>query len=145
MTPVGIVRHVFERLAQNDVSVFDTHCHPHLKVYSGSADEARTRDEMRQSITAFHTAFSEYRLEVHDVVAAGDKVVLRGTSSGVHTGPWQALPPTGRCVRYAEMLLLHVDGDRIARAWLLHDNAHLLQQLGAAATPSPAAEAAAAV
>jgi predicted ester cyclase len=48
------------------------------------------------SITMFmhmlNQAFSEQRWEIHDVLADGDKVVIRCTHSGVHTGDF--LRPT---------------------------------------------------
>ncbi len=40
-------------------------------------------------------AFSDQSWEIHDVVAEGDKVVLRCTHSGVHTGEFFGLPRHG--------------------------------------------------
>ena len=43
--------------------------------------------------------FSEHRIKITDVVAEGDKVAIRVATSGVHTGEWEGVPPTGRCGR----------------------------------------------
>ena len=34
------------------------------------------------------------------MVAEGDKVVVRFTITGTHTGQWGPLPPTGKPVRF---------------------------------------------
>src|SRR5438552_15262419 len=38
---------------------------------------------------------------VHDVIAGGDRVVVRWTNSGVHSGEFLGIPPTGRSFDFA--------------------------------------------
>src|SRR5215217_2621592 len=42
----------------------------------------------RQGFTAFRAAFSDWHMELVDLIAEDDKVVGRFHCSGTHTGPW---------------------------------------------------------
>jgi hypothetical protein len=60
------------------------------------ADEYRGHDGVRQWATDVWEVFSEFHNEVEEVIAEGDRVVLRCTLSGTHEGPFMGIPPTGR-------------------------------------------------
>ncbi|MFY9649459.1 MAG: ester cyclase [Trebonia sp.] len=90
---------------------------------------------VRQGHTAFRTAFSDWRMELIDVIAEGDKVVGRFTCSGTHTGPWLGARPTGRRFEQVdEIAILRVRDNRFIDYWVLEDNAARMQQLGITAT-----------
>lgn len=82
-------------------------------------------------IGGFLTGFSDVRLEIEDIAAEGDRVAVRWTLHGVHTGPFMGIPPTGRTVRVAAMEFNRLAGDRVAEHWVQLDQLGLLQQLGA--------------
>jgi predicted ester cyclase len=87
--------------------------------------------EWRQGLTAFRAAFSDWHMELVDLVAEGDKVVGRFTCSGTHTGPWLGSAPTGRRFeRVDEIAILRVKDGRFVDYWPLEDTASRLQQLG---------------
>jgi predicted ester cyclase len=85
----------------------------------------------RQGFTAFRAAFSDWHMELVDLVAEGDKVVGRFTCSGTHTGPWLGSAPTGRRFeRVDEIAIMRVKDGRFVDYWALEDTASRLQQLG---------------
>jgi predicted ester cyclase len=49
-------------------------------------------------------AFPDLRLTVEDMIAEGDKVVVRTTVTGTHRGDYMGLPPTGKAVTYNRSL-----------------------------------------
>ena len=51
-----------------------------------------------QMLKVFYGAFPDARHIFEDFVAEGDKVALRFTFSGTHTGEFQGIPPTGKPV-----------------------------------------------
>ena len=48
----------------------------------------------------FGQAFSDLQVTEHDVIEDGDALVIRGENSGVHTGPFLGVEPTGRRVSW---------------------------------------------
>jgi predicted ester cyclase len=85
------------------------------------------------SITMFmhmlNQAFGEQRWEIHDVLADGDKVVIRCTHSGVHTGDFFGLPATGRRFAYNQMHIVRFDNGKGVEHWAVRDDASLMHQL----------------
>jgi hypothetical protein len=50
-------------------------------------------EEMKDTIRMVTAVFPDNRHEVDDVIAGGDKVVLRCTLTGTHEGPFMGIPP----------------------------------------------------
>jgi predicted ester cyclase len=72
---------------------------------------------------------------VHDVLADGDKVALRGTFQGVHRGEFQGTV-TGRAVVVPLMLIYCIAAGKIAEHWMNADLLSLFQQLGKVPVPA---------
>ena len=85
----------------------------------------------RQGFTAFRAAFSDWHMELVDLIAEDDKVVGRFHCSGTHTGPWLDIAPTGRRFEQVdEVAILRVQDGRFVDYWALEDTAGRLRQLG---------------
>ena len=69
----------------------------------------------------------------HDVIEAGDALVIRGTFEVTHSGEFLGVPPTGRRVSYDWIDMYRVDGGRIVWRFLLCDWKGLVDKLTAAA------------
>lgn len=76
-------------------------------------------------------AFSDQRWEIHDVIEEDDKVVLRCTHSGVHTGDFFGLPPSGRSFSYRQMHIVRIADGKGVEHWAVRDDADLMRQLTA--------------
>lgn len=76
-------------------------------------------------------AFSDQRWEIHDVIEESDKVVLRCTHSGVHTGDFFGLAATDRRFAYSQMHLLRMEDGKGVEHWAVRDDAGLMKQLTA--------------
>jgi predicted ester cyclase len=78
-----------------------------------SADDssASGRQEWKNAITFWRSAFPDLRLNTDDLFAVGDKVVLRWTATGTDTGGFMERPPTGRRVTSTGVhIFRHADG-----------------------------------
>jgi predicted ester cyclase len=79
-------------------------------------------------------AFPDIRCTVDDVIAEGDKVVLRITFQGTHLGefrtPLGTIPATGRRIRMGSTTIYRLVDGRVAEEWPQHDWLGLLQQFG---------------
>jgi predicted ester cyclase len=94
----------------------------------------------KQLVAMFRAGFSDWVEHVDDVIAEGDKVVIRVTGRGTHNGDFQGIAPTGRVVTATGIGIGRLEGGRIAEAWAAYDALGLMQQLGA--VPGSAAGAA---
>lgn len=80
-----------------------------------------------------HQAFPDMRVKIEDMVAEGDRVAVRATWTGTHTGHFPPLnaSPTNRKISFSGMVLWRISGDRIAERWATLDRLKLQQQLSA--------------
>ena len=90
-----------------------------------------TDQELADHIAIFEAAFPSYAFLIEDLIAEGDKVVLRGTFQGVHKGELMGIPPTGKEARISLMLVYRIAGEKIVEHWMNADTFSLLQQIGA--------------
>ena len=76
------------------------------------------------------------RFTVEDVIAEGDKVVVRWTNSGTHVGEFAGMPATGRSFTIAGIDVYRVAEGSICEHWHVIDQLALLGQLGLLPAPS---------
>lgn len=86
----------------------------------------------KQMLTGFLTVFPDLHFTIDDQIVAGDKVAMRWTAEGTHTGPLGDAPATGRRVRFDGVLFDHVIDGRVAERWEQWDQPAMLRQLGLA-------------
>jgi predicted ester cyclase len=87
-------------------------------------------EPVRQAFTSFRAAFPDWREEIVDMVAEGDKVAVRFRCSGTQ-GEFMGVKPNGRRQEVDEVFFLRVQDGRFVEYWGLEDNLARLRQLGA--------------
>ena len=84
---------------------------------------------LRQRVELLHRAFSgDYTID--DMIAEGDKVVVRWTGRVVQRGDFMGIPPTGRSATYSGIDIYTLQSGLMAEHWDVVDVLSLLQQLG---------------
>jgi steroid delta-isomerase-like uncharacterized protein len=87
--------------------------------------------EGQRTIAAdFRRAFPDLRMTVDLILAEGDLVAARWTTSGTHTGPWAGVEPTGRPMSFSGVNVFRFAGGKVVELWNHRDDLGLLQQLG---------------
>ncbi len=86
---------------------------------------------MGQLFGLFRQAFPDFRAEILDQLADGDKVVTRKAFLGTHRGPFMGIPSTGNPVRFELIDIVRVEDGRIVEHWNVVDQMGLMRQLGA--------------
>lgn len=67
---------------------------------------------------------------IEDIVAEGDRVVVRWTNSARHMGNFLGIAPTGRSCAIAGIDIYRLEDGRLAEHWHVIDQLTMLQQLG---------------
>jgi predicted ester cyclase len=89
------------------------------------------RDGAVALLQAYATAFPDFRLSMDDVLAAGDRVVVRYGFTGTHRGVLGNFAATGRHVSVSNAIgMYRVTSGQVAEAYITWDKYALLRQLG---------------
>ena len=97
---------------------------------------ASNREGYKQFVTASFAAFSDVRCPVEDILAEGDKVVVRWIWRATHKGEYMGIAPTGKQITMTGISILRIAGGKIAEEWGEMDMLGMMQQLGAVPPPS---------
>jgi len=81
-------------------------------------------------VTSLRRAFSDFKLEIEDMVIAGDTVWTRNVAVGTHDGSYMGHPPSGRSFRIYVFDVLRVSEGRVIEHWGVPDRLGVLFQLG---------------
>lgn len=92
---------------------------------------ASGRDALKAAIERVSAGLSDETMTIEDVIADGDRVAVRLTSSATQTGPFMGMPPTGRRYEIGEIHIFRLRDGRVAEHWHHADFLGMLRQLGA--------------
>ena len=92
----------------------------------------------RQFSQAMVTAFPDLDRRIEDLFADGDRVAVRWTATGTHTGDFMGIPPSGTTATSSGITIFRIADGRIVEEWGHSDMLGLLQQLGAIPVGAPA-------
>ena len=81
-------------------------------------------------------AFPDLKVTSDFQLAEGDKVVMRWTATGTHTGELMGIPATGKPVKMTGIAIVRFADGKIAELWMESDQMGMMQQLGV--VPAPA-------
>ena len=116
---------------KSDVQVLDRLMAAGFVDHDPAPGQDKGREGYKRVTAMYFSAFSDFRVRNEDVIAEGDKAVLRWTASGRHTGPLMGIAPTGRQIRLRGIDVIRIAGGQIIERWGEFDVFGLLQQLGA--------------
>jgi predicted ester cyclase len=93
----------------------------------GGADMDRA--ELERLERQYAAAFGDVHYAIEDLIAEGDRVVLRVVSSGTHRGEFVGIAATGRRVTNTGIVIYRIADGKIAESWAEMDFMRLIRQL----------------
>lgn len=78
-------------------------------------------------------AFPDHHHQIQELIAEGDKVVMRCTITGTHQGIFPGfleMPPTGKSICQPQIHILRVQDHQISEHFVVRDDLAMMQQLG---------------
>jgi steroid delta-isomerase-like uncharacterized protein len=130
-----VVRRYFEELwNQNNLAVIDQILAPEVEGHV-AGKTFRGADALRERTKNLRAIYSDVSFTIEDQIAEGDKVLVRWTFRGKHSGEYMGAQPTGKEVVATGMNLFRLADGKIEELWVESDDLGELQQLGVVTLP----------
>lgn len=114
----ALIRRVFEEvIPSGDAEAMRELAAPGFLDHDPLPGQPEGADGAAYVVRTMHTAHPDLRFCVDDLVAEGDRVVIRWTLRGTRTGPLLGQPPTGAPVELAAIAIFRVADGRLAERW----------------------------
>jgi steroid delta-isomerase-like uncharacterized protein len=112
----AFVREVFaEMFNRQDLSAADRYYAEGFFSHNPSIPPGR--EGFKQGFGAILAAFPDLHGTIEDMLAEGDRVMVRVTWTGTHRGPFIGFPPTGQALTFHSVDILRFENGKIAEHW----------------------------
>lgn len=93
---------------------------------------------VKKLISMYREGFPDLTFEIEDVLAEGDKVVVRWTGTGTHQGEVMGVPGSGKTSTVSGISIDRFENGKAVEGWTCWDTLGMLQQIGAIPEPQAA-------
>ena len=115
-------RQMEEGFNTGNLTIFDETYAPDFLDHQGFADQQPGLAEVKRVYERFRAAFPDLSTTIEDLVAEGDKVVVRSRLRATHLGTFQGLPPTGKPIEIEAINIYRITNGKIVERWGLNTN-----------------------
>jgi predicted ester cyclase len=127
-----------ELWGQGNLAVADEIVAPdYVRHDTGDPFPARGPDDVKKIVGMLRGMLPDLRIEVDDVIAEDDKVVVRYTGVATDTQGYMGQEPTGKTVRTPAIQIFRFDKGMIVESWAVRDDLGTMRQLGQAPPAGP--------
>lgn len=85
----------------------------------------------KQLVTQFRTVFPDLHFTIEELIAEGDRVMVRWSGRGTHRAELAGIPATGKAITMTGIDIFQITNGQITERWGERDTLSLMQQLGA--------------
>lgn len=125
----------YERVSGGDLGVIDEVLADDMVEHENFPGIEPNKEGVKQVFATFRSAFPDYHIEAHEVVAEGDLVCARTVSTGTHEGDFMGMSATGKRVEFEAIDMVRFKDGQAVEHWGVSDALALMQQLGAIPGP----------
>lgn len=93
------------------------------------------REPLKQAMARAGAGVSDPVFTIEDVIAEGDRVAVRLTTSATHSGTFMGIPPSGTRYTIPEIHIFRIRDGQVAEHWHEFDKLALMRQLKGEAVP----------
>jgi predicted ester cyclase len=103
----------------------------HAIVHTGVTPQTvESNPQSEQAAYEQHQAiWGGWHFQIEEMIAEGDRVMVRWTSHGTQQGEFNGLPPTGTHTTNSGINIFRIADGRIAEVWDIYDRLWMWQQL----------------
>jgi steroid delta-isomerase-like uncharacterized protein len=124
-------RYVNEVWGNQNLKALDEFLAPDYQRHRSATTQPLTRDQQKQLLALFRTAFPDIQITIEEIIAGEDQIAFRSTMRGTQFGEFLGIPPTGRHVTVGLVDVIHIRNGKFVEQWGGPDLFDLLKQLGA--------------
>ena len=81
------------------------------------------------------SVFPSYEVIADEIIAEGDRVIMRARLKGIHAGEMMGFAPTHKMIEYPFVVGYEIHNEKIVRSWVVADNLVLAERLGMKSLP----------
>jgi len=134
-----IVKGLFEELNKGNIEIWKELCAPEFAYYSPSTSpEPMSMDVTIECFQMGFEGFPDLNWKTHDLMAKGDKVIVRLTQTGTHEGEYRGIPATGNKTKIGGILIFQFKDGKCTETREEADSLGFMQQLGMELKPKEA-------
>lgn len=126
-----VLRSEAELWSKGNLATADQLYSPHFVCHFIAGIEWKGLKGIKSAVQSHRASFPDWTEHVDDIVAEGDRVAIRITSTGTQLGEFKGLAPTGRKITIQEFHIYRLSGGKIVEQWGMPDVQGLMTQLGA--------------
>jgi len=128
-------RFMEDALNKKNLSLLKELCAPNYTWHGEASPTSRNDviglEAFTRSVAEFTDAMPDLRIAIEDMIAEGDRIAVRYTESGTHTGAtFLGLPPTGKYLAWSVISIFRVENGKLAEEWFNEDALGVWKQLG---------------
>ena len=95
-------------------------------------NEVKGLEKFRGALADFKNAMPDAHVIIHDMIAEGDKVAVRFTETGTHTGDdFAGVPSTGKRITWTGIGIYRIADGKLVEEWFNEDSLGIMKQLNA--------------
>ena len=114
-----------------NMALVDEVVSPRFTSHDWPEDGSTGPQAFRDYYAAIRLVVPDAHYEVDDLIAEGDRVVVRWRLLGTHQAEFQGIAPTGRAIALKGIAIYRMDDGKLMERWVVSDLHGVLQQIGA--------------
>jgi steroid delta-isomerase-like uncharacterized protein len=131
-----VIRRLIEEVYNEDnLKVVEQLIAPDIFDHAAVPEHQHGIDGFKYVMEWVRTFSSDVHYDINDVIAEADKVAVRMTQSGTHTGSVRGIPPTGKRFSVDYVHWFRLEDGKVAEMWAVRDDLSRLEQLGLITAP----------
>ena len=127
----ALIRNFFEELDKGNAEIVKELYTPAVKSYWPSGSTVpKSQEELFEMTKMFINDYPDLNHSIEDIIAKGDKVIIRFIARGTHQGSQGSIPATGNEMKLSAITILRFENGKVVESWQETDTLGMMQQLG---------------
>jgi steroid delta-isomerase-like uncharacterized protein len=125
----ALIKHYYDAWLEGDIETLKDILAPEYVWHTGSEPDF-SLEETIEDVKKQMMMYSNRTYSVEELIAKGDKVIVRYINRGAHTGDIEGFPATGNKFEASSIEIIRIEAGKIVESWEAYDELGHHEQLG---------------